>query len=103
MDRLATLKQFLIDEPHDPFVKYAIATEYLSREDFTAAENAFSLLLEEHPEYIPTYYHFGKLLFELGKASKSTEILKEGMKRATESRDRKTASEIEELISAIKD
>ncbi|MDQ8051828.1 MAG: tetratricopeptide repeat protein [Pedobacter sp.] len=93
--RLAKLLEFLGSEPNDPFILYALATEYNSLNDH---ENAFSYylkLVNEHPDYVGTYYHLGKLYEQVGQKDRGIEIYQQGMAAARAKRDMHALSELQ--------
>ncbi len=93
--RLAKLLEFLAAEPNDSFVLYALATEYNSAND---TENAFAYylkLVNEHPTYIGTYYHLGKLYEKVGQKEKAIEIYQLGIAAARTKRDMHSLSELQ--------
>ena len=62
--RLEQLQKFLLDEPEDSFLMYAIATEY-QKTDVQKAKEYFEMLLISHADYLPTYYQLAQLYFDL--------------------------------------
>ncbi|MBB2144966.1 tetratricopeptide repeat protein [Pedobacter sp. LMG 31464] len=93
--RLAKLLEFLNNEPNDPFILYALATEYNSLND---TENAFAYylkLVDEHPTYIGTYYHLGKLYEKHTQKDKAIEIYQKGIAAARAKRDMHALSELQ--------
>ncbi len=60
MSRLETLLGYLSSSPDDPFLLYAVAHEHVQSGDDASAQAYFERLLHEHPDYLPTYYHYGK-------------------------------------------
>ena len=59
--RIEMLKAYIADDPADPFLPYALALEYVR---LNKNEDAISLLekvLNLNPDYLPAYYHLGKL------------------------------------------
>lgn len=82
-NRLISLQEMLKDEPNDPFLNYAIALEF-SKTDVNQAIIYFEKLLQSHPDYIGTYYQFGKLLQDLNQNDKAESIFKIGIVVATE-------------------
>ncbi|NNF36648.1 MAG: tetratricopeptide repeat protein [Saprospiraceae bacterium] len=78
IERLKQLEKFLKKEPNDPFLKYAIAMEWIN-EDIGKAKRYFEVLLEEHEEYVGTYYHAAKLYAELGESDRAEQIFKKGI------------------------
>src|SRR6185437_6082447 len=61
INRLDKLLEFIKNEPEDPFLKYALATEYLRLGQTGQALAYFENLVTKHPAYGGTYYHLGKL------------------------------------------
>ena len=101
--RLAQLKEFLKAEPNDPFLKYAIATEFVSMGDFETARDHFEALKNEHPDYIGTYYHFAQTLLNLGDEAGAIEVLKEGIPIAQAAGNRKAVNEMREVLEDPED
>ena len=54
-ERIEQIKTFLKDTPNDPFLSYALATEYVSLGQDTSALKLFLMLVNEQPEYYATY------------------------------------------------
>jgi tetratricopeptide (TPR) repeat protein len=93
--RLIKLLEFLKNDPKDPFILYALATEYNSVQDKENAFHYYNLLVEQHPDYVGTYYHLGKLLEKETQTEKALEIYKKGMTIAREKRDMHAFSELQ--------
>ena len=92
-DRLSQLQEFYNDDPRDPFNLYALALEYLKKEPVTACE-LFNKLLQDQPDYLPTYYHAAKLYTELGDKEKAVTIYANGIALAKKLNDVKTLREL---------
>jgi tetratricopeptide (TPR) repeat protein len=93
--RLAKLLEFLANEPNDAFILYALATEYNTLND---KENAFFYylkLVEEHPNYVGTYYHLGKLYEKEGQKEEAIDIYQKGITAARTKRDMHALSELQ--------
>lgn len=82
-NRVKQLENFLIEDPNDPFIKYALALEY-SDTDKQKTLELFDDLLQNHPNYIGTYYHAAALHHELGHLGKAEFIYKTGISKAQE-------------------
>lgn len=78
-ERLEKLFNFHKANPNDPFIIYAIASEYVKQKDAQRALRYFQELIDEHPEYVGTYYHFGKLYESIQEKEKAIEIYKKGI------------------------
>ncbi len=98
--RLTKLLEFLENDPNDPFLIYGVAMEYLSS-DSEKAMHYFNQLLSEHPEYLATYYHAGKLYEENGSFEKAVELYKKGIDLAAKQADQKTLMELREAINQL--
>ena len=99
--RLNQLLQYYKDEPNDPFNLYALALEYL-KSDVTKAKGFFDLLLNDHEEYLASYYHAARLYQELADKEKAIQLYEKGILIAKKNKDFKTLKELqsayEELI-----
>lgn len=80
-ERIKQLKKFIDEDPTDPFPKYALAIEYLPIDKKTSVE-LFEDLLENHDDYIGTYYHAAHLYAELGERQKAEETFEAGINKA---------------------
>jgi tetratricopeptide (TPR) repeat protein len=99
-ERLAKLQEYLQNDPSDPFLVYAIAQEYDRGGEEKDAENWYNRLLEEHPGYVATYYHFGKLLERTGKTAEAIQMYETGIEVAMKAGDRHAAGELREALQA---
>ncbi len=86
MNRLQQLLEFLNDDPNDPFTIYAIATEYLHT-DPDQARRYYEILLNDHPYYLPTYYHAAKLYESLDERDLALTAYEKGIQLATEKKE----------------
>ncbi|MET3113843.1 tetratricopeptide (TPR) repeat protein [Pedobacter sp. CG_S7] len=93
--RLISLLEFLKSDPNDPFVIYALATEYNSLNDTKQAFHYYHLLISDHPDYVGTYYHLGKLYEKNLELDKATETYQKGMAVAREKRNNHAFSELQ--------
>jgi hypothetical protein len=80
-ERLKILFQYLAEEPNEPFNLYAIAMEYLDK-DNEKAKFYLEKLLTEYPDYVPTYYHAAALYVELNEVQKAEQTYIKGIEKA---------------------
>ncbi len=99
MDRLGLLKQFVEQEPGDPFNHYALALECL-KVDPAEAARIFEKLTVTHPGYLPTYYPYAHLLIEQKETENAEKVFNRGIETAKAASDAKT---LRELQSAYQD
>lgn len=93
-ERINKLLQFLNEDPNDAFTLYALATEY-KKEDRNAALEYFEKLLNEHEDYVGTYYHAAALYDELEMEDKAKKTYQKGMKIARNTNNMHAFSELQ--------
>ncbi len=93
--RLSKLLAFLESDPNDPFILYALATEYNALNDKEKAYSFYLELTDKHPDYVGTYYHLGKLYEKDGNKDQAVEIYRKGMETARKKRDMHAFSELQ--------
>lgn len=98
MDRKSQLLAFLQESPDDPFLNYALATEYVSEGNDEAAAVIFEKLITEQPSYVATYYHLGKLMERRGEKQAAMDIYRKGMEQAKLAGERHSLSELQSAL-----
>jgi tetratricopeptide (TPR) repeat protein len=99
--RLEKLLEFLKNEPNDEFLKYALATEYLRLNETDKALMYYEDLVNNHPGYVGTYYHLGKLYETLNRKEDAVKTYETGMKVAREKRDNHAFSELQSVYNQL--
>ena len=99
-DRITKLEKFYEEDPGDPFNAYALALEYLKNYP-EKSRTMFHQLLDQHPAYLPTYYHAAKFFQERGDREKATEIFEKGISLAKKLNDRKTQRELQSAYDEL--
>jgi len=94
-NRLEKLLEFLQNEPEDEFLLYALATEYLRLNETDKALQYYENLVNNHPDYIGTYYHLGKLYEALNRKADAISSYEKGMEVAKKKRDNHAFSELQ--------
>lgn len=92
--RIAQLELFRKEDPNDPFPIYALAMEYLSEFPEKSRE-LFEYLIENHPDYIGTYYHAADLYSHFGDREKAEITYQNGIKKATMLKDSHALRELQ--------
>src|ERR1700760_2458615 len=95
VSRLEKLLEFIKNEPDDEFLKYALATEYLRLNDTAKALEYYEDLVNNHPGYVGTYYHLGKLYEALNRKPDAINTYEKGMETAKAQRDNHAFSELQ--------
>ena len=101
ISRLEKLLEFIKNEPEDPFLKYALATEYLRMNKADKALEYYEDLTTNHPDYVGTYYHLGKLYEALGRKEEALKTYETGMKVTREQRDNHAFSELQTVYNEL--
>lgn len=94
MNRIEQLEEFLRESPQDPFLHYALTMEYLKGEDTEKIRSGFENMLVNFPDYVGSYYHYGKFLEKLGAPAKAEEVYKEGILVANKIRNHHAKGEL---------
>lgn len=92
--RINQLKKFLEESPNDPFIHYGLALEY-QKFDLEKTREKYNQLLEQYPEYLPTYYHAAHFFWEEGDAELTTTIFELGIELAKKQQDQNTLRELQ--------
>lgn len=92
--RIDLLKQYIEEEPLNPFNKFALAMEYYEREPEKSMELLLPLLAD-HPQYLPTYFKAAHLLWDAEKWVEADAVFKKGIALAKEQSDEKALSELQ--------
>lgn len=100
-ERITTLRKFIDEDPGDTFSKYALALELLKSDGISEALHLFTEIVDSDPEYLPVYYHFGKLLEEVGETAKAAEIYRQGITVATRQKQSRTLSELKSALEQM--
>lgn len=101
MNRLEQLTAFLQDSPNDPFLNYATAQEYLNLGMADVALEKYLWLTENHPSYVATYYHLGKLLVERGEKEAALAWFNQGIEQAKAAKELHSLSELQSAKLAL--
>ncbi len=94
MDRIEKLKEFLLADPYDSFVKHALALEYIKNGDETTARQLLEEVVERDPAAVGSYYHLGKLLERIGETTLALQCYEKGMTAARVAGERRAYNEL---------
>jgi tetratricopeptide (TPR) repeat protein len=100
--RLNQLRQFVEEEPGDPFNVYALALE-LRPHAPAEAIRLFDQLLTDHPTYLATYYQAAALLADLGQPDRAFAVYDRGIVLATAQQKDRTRQELTRARQALLD
>jgi tetratricopeptide (TPR) repeat protein len=101
MNRLEQLMQMLESNSDDPFLNYAIAMEYVSSEDFSAAIEKLEWLHQNKSDYLPVYYQLAHLYQEANRTDDAIQIYEQGIEVALAQKEMKTAGELRSALEEL--
>ena len=102
-NKLEQLFRFLDMAPHDPFSLYSIAFEYHKRGKYAEALEYYTRLTNEHPNYVGTYYHLGKLWELLDDYEKAIQTFEKGISIAKNAKDHHSLGELQRALQQSRD
>ncbi|MGV3556684.1 tetratricopeptide repeat protein [Larkinella arboricola] len=100
--RIQQLLEFIDEQPDDPFNSYALAMEYRDEQPAQAL-HYLEKLLEQHPAYLPTYYHAAALYAETGHRERAAEVYQQGIELARTQKNEKTLQELNRAYRMFQD
>ncbi|MBY0480312.1 MAG: hypothetical protein K2Q21_03065 [Chitinophagaceae bacterium] len=95
MDRIGKIKEFLLANPKDNFLRHALALEYIKTGEEQEARNLFESILTESPDYIGSYYHLAKLLEKMEQTELAIGWYEKGMVAAKTAKDQHAYNELQ--------
>lgn len=94
LKRVGLLRGYILEEPENPFNRYALALE-IKELDPNEATELFNFLLDNHSSYLPVYFPSAHFFFELGQIDKAREIFEKGIVLARDQSDEKAFKELQ--------
>jgi tetratricopeptide (TPR) repeat protein len=81
-NRLNQLMAFLENSPNEPFLLFAIAKEHEGLKDDEKTQFYYEKLVNEHADYVGTYYHLGKFFERKEDLTRAMTTYEKGMEIA---------------------
>lgn len=98
--RLQQLLDFYKEDPTDPFIIYALATEYLKTDKKKSLEY-YLHLVEHHPNYVATYYHLAKLYEKMEDKKMAIATYEKGITIAKQEKNQHALSELQQAYNEL--
>lgn len=99
--RRQMLEQFVEKHPQDAFGRYGLAMECMKEGDIASAETHFRQLVSQHPEYVATYYQYGRMLANTNRIAEAREILTAGVARARQAGEDHAREELQAALDEL--
>jgi tetratricopeptide (TPR) repeat protein len=100
-ERILALKDFLLENKHDVFSRYALALEYRALHQRENALEELGRLITDDPRYIAAYQQMGQLLAEMGNKDEARSTYIKGITIAREANERHAQNEMEEELDEL--
>lgn len=99
--KIKTLARNIQANPDDSFSKFALALEFLKKNNLQRAKLLFQDIYTNDPEYVGVYYHLGKLYERLEYFDKAQKMYNEGMDVASNQEEHRTQKELQEALTQL--
>jgi len=99
--RFEALLDFYEKDQNDPFILYALALEYMAKNNFGKAEEFFDRLLKKDPGYVAGYLQYARLMEKMDKINEAKELYTRGIGAAQKSGDKKAEKEMEDFLDEL--
>ena len=93
----------MLSKSYEPFLLFAVAKEYEKMQQLPDAEENYKKLLADFPDYVGSYYHYGKLIEKQAHFERAIEIYSLGIAVAQKVGDRHALSELAEAKMNLED
>ncbi|MGA7521041.1 MAG: hypothetical protein WBW84_01075 [Acidobacteriaceae bacterium] len=98
MDKAASLKEILEQDPTNAFARYGLAMEYGGRGETAAALAEFDRLLVDHPEYTAGYFMAAQTLAKAGRDAEARQRLVDGIANARQTGNQHAQREMQAML-----
>ena len=101
MSRLEKLKEMYKLDPTDDFVRYGLAMEYRTEEQYEQASQLFDGLIADDPPHVPSYFMKTQMLADIEKVEEAKATLTEGIAQAKTQNNQHAAGEMTEFLASL--
>lgn len=98
---IKTLARNIQANPDDSFSKFALALEFLKKNNLQRAKLLFEDIYRSDPAYVGVYYHLGKLYERLDHLDKAKTMYNEGIDIASNQDEHRTQKELQEALAQL--
>jgi hypothetical protein len=98
MTRLEKIREMLEREPHDVFLRYALAMELDSAGNVAESRQIYAELMHGDPPHLPSFFRTAQIQARLGEHTEAAQTLTEGIRLAHQQGDAHTAMEMMQML-----
>ncbi len=99
--RREKIESMLVDEPHDVFLRYALAMEMEKAGEIEPALKVHAELVAEQPPHIASYFRSAQILADQNQIEPARAFLRDGIDAARAAKDFHAAAEMGEMLSSL--
>ena len=101
MDRIASLREILSQDPNNALARYGLAMEYSNSGELDQALKEFTQLLAINPDYTAAYFMAAQTLVKANRREDARRMLEHGIVTAERKRDTHAQSEMQAMLDDI--
>jgi predicted Zn-dependent protease len=101
MDKVASLKEILEQDPTNAFARYGLAMEFAAKGETDAALAEFGRLLADHPEYTAGYFMAAQTLAKARRVAEAKEQLTQGIASARKAGNQHAQREMQAMLDEL--
>jgi len=101
MDKAASLKEILEQDPTNAFARYGLAMELAGRGETAPALAKFDRLLGDHPEYTAGYFMAAQTLAKAGREAEAKQRLVDGIASARRTGNQHAQREMQAMLDEM--
>jgi predicted Zn-dependent protease len=101
MDKIASLREILEQDPQNAFARYGLAMEFSGRGEIAAALAEFDRLLANHPDYTAGYFMSAQTLARAGREAEAKQRLIDGTACAQRTGNQHALREMQAMLDEM--
>lgn len=101
MDKIASLREILEQDPRNAFARYGLAMEFSGRGETQAALAEFDRLLADHPDYTAGYFMSAQALARAGREAEAKQRLIDGTACARRTGNQHALREMQAMLDEM--
>lgn len=101
MDKIATLREILEQDPQNGLARYGLAMEFAGKGDSDTALSEFDRLLADHPDYTAGYFMSAQTLARAGRQAEAKQRLIDGTACARRTGNQHALREMQAMLDEL--
>lgn len=91
----------LAESPDDTFLRYAMAMELKSAEEYSECLELFEGLMKDDPPHVPAFFMAGQALAADDRVQEAQKVLSDGIEHARTQNDSHAAREMTDFLDSL--